>query len=120
MKTDFPVLSRNNYQHLARNAYALPITRLLYRIGANDPTMIFSSQSGAVNFAEWRKLFDIAERARRFGRGVGRYPRKARTYIGGYRLWRVYKNGDVLVGCQRVPYWEIVRTMFAIDAKTAL
>ena len=74
------------------------------------------SRSGQTELANWPKLFQIAERARRL-RKPYRWTRDSkRIWIGGYRVKSVDSFGNVRLGCQRLAYWDIVRVMFEVEA----
>ena len=78
-----------------------------------------SSKIGQVGFAEWLKLFALADAVRIGKRKPYKYfwrlrASQRRIRIGDYDVWQIFKNGDVKVGCQKITYWEIVRGAFAV------
>lgn len=103
-----------------------PRAILRVRMHTLDPrrAMIESSKGGTVNADAWMRLFEIASRAALYGKGIKAYPQSSwkRGYveIGGYTVKRVYRNGDVRVGCQKIKYLDIVRTAFTIEAMQRL
>lgn len=82
--------------------------------------IVESSLGGCVSGADWFKLFELASRAALKGQGIKAYPqsswRRGHVEIGGYTVKRVYRNGDVKVGCQTIKYLDIVRAAFSIEA----
>ncbi len=92
-----------------------PVFRV--RVSSFDSTrlLVDSTYGGCVAADSWAFLFRLADRARLTGAGVG-VKKYGRLMIGDYSVRRIYRNGDVRVGCQLIKYLDIVRTMFAIEA----